>query len=32
MGDDLFEIMDILHGDGTAFMLISNGILMTRKR
>lgn len=28
LGDDLTTIMDILHDDGTAFVLISNGFLM----
>jgi MoaA/NifB/PqqE/SkfB family radical SAM enzyme len=31
LGDDLFEIMDILHDDGTIFMLISNALLMTKE-
>ncbi len=30
LGDDLFGIMDILHDDGTGFLVISNGLLMTR--
>jgi MoaA/NifB/PqqE/SkfB family radical SAM enzyme len=30
IGKDLFDIMDILHNDGTVFMLISNGFLMTQ--
>jgi len=29
-GDDLFDIMDILHNDGSVFMLISNGYLITK--
>ncbi|MDR3333814.1 MAG: radical SAM protein [Treponema sp.] len=29
LGDGLFDIMDILHDDGTSFMLISNGFSMT---
>ncbi|MBR1604132.1 MAG: radical SAM protein [Synergistaceae bacterium] len=29
LGEDLFEIMDILHDDGTSFLVISNGLLMT---
>lgn len=29
MGDGLFQIMDKLHDDGTSFVLISNGMLMT---
>ena len=28
MGDTLFEIMDILHEDGTNFLLITNGMLL----
>ena len=32
LGDDLFEIMDILHDDGTGFLVISNGLLMTQKK
>ena len=32
LGDDLFEIMDILHDDGTAFLVISNCLLMTREK
>jgi MoaA/NifB/PqqE/SkfB family radical SAM enzyme len=31
LGDKLFSIMDILHDDGTSFMLISNGMLMTKE-
>ncbi|MDR3115063.1 MAG: radical SAM protein [Treponema sp.] len=31
LGNDLFDIMDLLHNDGTVFMLISNGFLMTPK-
>jgi MoaA/NifB/PqqE/SkfB family radical SAM enzyme len=27
--DDLFDIMDILHNDGTVFMLITNALLLT---
>jgi MoaA/NifB/PqqE/SkfB family radical SAM enzyme len=30
IGKGLFDIMDILHDDGTVFMLISNGFLMTQ--
>jgi MoaA/NifB/PqqE/SkfB family radical SAM enzyme len=30
LGDDLFDIMDILHNDGTIFLLITNGFLMTK--
>jgi len=29
LGEALFEIMDILHDDGTVFLLITNGFLMT---
>lgn len=32
MGDDLFEIMDILHNDGTSFLVISNCFLMTQEK
>ena len=32
LGDDLFEIMNILHDDGTIFLLISNGLLMTPEK
>lgn len=32
LGDDVFEIMDILHDDGTSFLVISNGFLMTPKK
>lgn len=28
--DDLFEVMDILHNDGTSFMLITKGLLLTK--
>ncbi|GMO32901.1 MAG: heme b synthase [Termitinemataceae bacterium] len=31
LGNDLFSIMDILHDDGTVFMLITNGFLMTNE-
>lgn len=31
LGDKLFEIMDILHDDGTVFNLVSNGYLFDRK-
>ncbi|WP_160361398.1 radical SAM/SPASM domain-containing protein [Clostridium chromiireducens] len=31
LGDDLFRIMDILHADGTAFLLITNGFLLTKE-
>ena len=29
LGDDLFDIMNILHDDGSSFLVISNGLLMT---
>lgn len=29
--DDLFDIMDILHDDGTVFMLITNALLLTKE-
>lgn len=29
LGERLFEIMDILHDDGTCFMLLTNGFLIT---
>ena len=32
LGDDLFEIMDILHDDGTSFLVISNGFLLTEEK
>ena len=32
LGDDLFAIMDILHDDGTGFLVISNGLLMTKEK
>lgn len=32
LGDDLFGIMDILHDDGTMFLVISNGLLMTQEK
>ena len=31
MGDTIYEIMDILHDDGTAFLLITNGMLLTEE-
>jgi MoaA/NifB/PqqE/SkfB family radical SAM enzyme len=31
LGSGLFDIMDVLHDDGTVFMLISNGFLMTKE-
>lgn len=32
LGNNLFDIMDILHDDGTHFLVISNGFLMTREK
>lgn len=32
LGDKLFEIMDILHKDGTVFLLITNGYLLDKQR
>ncbi len=32
MGDGLYDIMDILHDDGTSFVIISNGYLLTREK
>lgn len=32
LGDDVFEIMDILHNDGTSFLVISNGFLLTQEK
>ena len=32
LGDDLFEIMDVLHKDGTVFLLITNGYLLTQEK
>ncbi len=32
LGDDLFAIMDILHEDGTSFVVITNGFLLTREK
>ena len=32
LGDDIFGIMDILHDDGTSFLVISNCLLMTRDK
>ena len=32
LGEKLFEIMDILHNDGTAFILITNGFLLTPEK
>ena len=31
LGEKLFDIMDILHDDGTSFVVISNGLLLTKK-
>lgn len=31
LGEKLFEIMDILHDDGTGFVLITNALLLTKK-
>ena len=32
LNDDLFDIMDILHDDGTSFLLITNGMLLTEEK
>lgn len=32
LGDDLFDIMDILHNDGTYFLLITNGFLLNEEK
>ena len=32
LGDSLFEIMDILHDDGTCFLLITNGFLLDKDK
>lgn len=32
MGNDLFDIMDILHDDGTSFLVISNAFLLTQEK
>ena len=32
MGDGLFDIMDILHKDGTSFLVISNAYLLTKEK
>lgn len=32
LNDDLFDILDILHDDGTTFLIISNGLLMTKDK
>ncbi|MCF2601698.1 radical SAM protein [Anaerovibrio lipolyticus] len=31
LGDDLFDIMDILHYDGTSFVVITNGLLLNNE-
>lgn len=31
LGDKLFDIMDILHNDGTSFVVITNGLLLTKE-
>ena len=30
LGNDLYEIMDILHDDGTSFVMITNGLLLNK--
>ena len=32
LGDDIFGIMDILHNDGTTFLVISNAFLLTQEK
>lgn len=32
LGDDLFDIMDILHDDGTSFVVITNGMLLDKAK
>lgn len=32
LGEALFEVMDILHDDGTCFMLLTNGYLLSEER
>ena len=32
LGDDLFDIMDILHDDGTSFVVITNGMLLDKEK
>ena len=32
LGDNLFEIMDILHDDGTSFVVITNGMLLNKEK
>ncbi len=31
LGDNLFDIMNILHDDGTSFIVITNGLLLTKE-
>ncbi len=32
LGDKLFDIMDILHDDGTSFVVITNSLLLTKEK
>lgn len=32
LGDNLFDIMDILHDDGTSFVVITNGMLLDKQK
>ncbi|CDD12158.1 radical SAM protein [Phascolarctobacterium sp. Marseille-Q4147] len=32
LGEDLFDIMDILHEDGTSFVVITNGMLLSKEK
>lgn len=32
LGNDLFDVMDILHDDGTSFVIITNGFLLSREK
>lgn len=32
LGNDLFDIMDILHDDGTSFVVITNGMLLDKEK
>ncbi|MBQ6975016.1 MAG: radical SAM protein, partial [Selenomonadaceae bacterium] len=32
LGDKLFDIMDILHDDGTSFIVITNALLLTKEK
>ena len=32
LGDKLFDVMDILHDDGTSFVVITNALLMTKEK